>query len=64
MVTRAAGNSFWTAMAITWLMEWRILSSSGLSLVLGRAIGAGSGLVTGADTDQQGQAEIDPTQGP
>jgi hypothetical protein len=56
MVTRAAGNSFWTAMAITWLMEWRILRSSALSLVLGRAIGAGSGLVTGADTDQQGRA--------
>jgi hypothetical protein len=27
-------------MAITWLIEWRILSSAGLSLVLGRVIAA------------------------
>jgi hypothetical protein len=35
MVTWAWGNSFCTAMAITWLIEWRRRSSWGLSLVLG-----------------------------
>ena len=40
MVTRALGNSCCTAIAITWLMEWRVFSSWGLSLVLGSSTAA------------------------
>ena len=60
MVTWAWGNSFCTAMAITWLIEWRMRSSCSLSLVLGRVIAAGSGLLVVTGTNraaQQGDLE-------
>ena len=40
MVTWAVGNNRCTAMASTWLMEWRMRNRAGLSLVLGRWIAA------------------------
>ena len=42
MVTWALGNSFCTAIASTWLIEWRMRCSWGLSLVFGSATAAPS----------------------
>jgi hypothetical protein len=61
MVTCALGKSFCTAMAMTWLIEWRMRSSCSLSLVFGSWIGASARVISTAAAAVCG--ELDATAG-